>query len=908
MSLTYNPLSGNLETKEPGPQGPAGTVSAAGDGSQGTPSISFASDTNTGLYKYAADSIGVSTNGTTKIVIDSSGRLGVGVTDPLEKLQVNGNLMVGADTTAGSFVDIISAGASQDFGIRMGSESDRDSKCSILSNTTVRDLRFSVEGSERMRLNSSGALKLGPNLPTFANISLNANGTADFASTVTFGGSIGTANAAYITGTGDVVAIRSDPNSKTFYSLHNTTTNAFITAGGAAKFAGSVAVGGGDPSANVSDGAIRLAADGNVQTRKDTTGEVFVAFQGGNSGSNKKAIIKSDGSAEFANAVQVGGDPNNGTAAGSKLYPAGGLWTARTFGSSAGLNIYQVGNSTPNVSILANGSASFDGDVSTKTLTADVSDDVNKSFGGIFRTNSAGSGDTTVYIQNRNNGGKLIAGNNSSSETFTVKADGSAEFDGKVQTNSFVSIFGPTGGNALLVRESPYTSSNNTAIIKTDGSAEFGGNVDFGSWKISNNSLEGARIYENGSIQTNRTSTGGGAFVGRLSGTVTSLILGDGSAEFASHVHAGETFNADVTKQGTFLAKEGGVYAMRPTGSTDSVFSGYQLGNTVPTAIIRANGSASFAGQITSGSDAFGTNNIGSGLTSSGSVIARRTNAENLWLGYQVGTSQQTSQIGADGSASFAGSNVNIFASGATAINRATTSATDSIVDFTSNIGGTKQLKHRFFADGSANFDNTIEIQDFNTSNAASGGTRVQSGILKLQRPSTTPDTASVLEVWQGTTNVAKILADGSGTFAGNVGIGATDTLTNKLFVDGGNVRIDGAPSTDAVLQIRGDNSTSSSTDAVLSFVSYANNQSGGSNADITVTNAGGSYGEMVFSTRRGSGSNTEAMRLTSTGDAKFAEDIETTTAAAGLILKSPNGTRYRLTVANDGTLTTSTV
>ena len=142
----------------------------------------------------------------------------------------------------------------------------------------------------------------------------------------------------------------------------------------------------------------------------------------------------------------------------------------------------------------------------------------------------------------------------------------------------------------------------------------------------------------------------------------------------------------------------------------------------------------------------------------------------------------------------------------------------------------------------------------------------------------------------------------------GNVGIGASDTLGNKVFIDGGDVRIDGAPSTDAVLQIRGDNSTSSSTDAVLSFVSYANNQSGGSNADITVTNAGGSYGEMVFSTRRGSGANTEAMRLTSTGDAKFAEDIETTTAAAGLILKSPNGTRYRLTVANDGTLTTSTV
>ncbi len=84
MSLTYNPLSGNFETKEPGPQGPAGTVSAAGDGSEGSPSISFASDTNTGLFKFANNSIGISTGGTRKIVINNSGRLGLGTSSPAE--------------------------------------------------------------------------------------------------------------------------------------------------------------------------------------------------------------------------------------------------------------------------------------------------------------------------------------------------------------------------------------------------------------------------------------------------------------------------------------------------------------------------------------------------------------------------------------------------------------------------------------------------------------------------------------------------------------------------------------------------------------------------------------------------------------------------------------------------------
>jgi hypothetical protein len=77
-------------------------------------------------------------------------------------------------------------------------------------------------------------------------------------------------------------------------------------AGGSAEFAATVTVGGGSPSANIVNGAIRLAADGNVQTRKDTTGEVFVAFQGGNSSANKKVTINSDGSATFTGNVGIG--------------------------------------------------------------------------------------------------------------------------------------------------------------------------------------------------------------------------------------------------------------------------------------------------------------------------------------------------------------------------------------------------------------------------------------------------------------------------------------------------------------------------------------------------------------------------------------------------------------------------
>ena len=58
-------LQGNLKGVQGnvGPAGPTGTVAAAGDGTAALPSITFASDTNTGFWRPAADTLGISTGG-----------------------------------------------------------------------------------------------------------------------------------------------------------------------------------------------------------------------------------------------------------------------------------------------------------------------------------------------------------------------------------------------------------------------------------------------------------------------------------------------------------------------------------------------------------------------------------------------------------------------------------------------------------------------------------------------------------------------------------------------------------------------------------------------------------------------------------------------------------------------------
>jgi|TARA_R100000081_G_scaffold37207_1_gene17246 hypothetical protein len=51
-----------------------------------------------------------------------------------------------------------------------------------------------------------------------------------------------------------------------------------------------------------------------------------------------------------------------------------------------------------------------------------------------------------------------------------------------------------------------------------------------------------------------------------------------------------------------------------------------------------------------------------------------------------------------------------------------------------------------------------------------------------------------------------------------------------------------------------------------------------------------------------------EAMRVKSDGSVDFSDDITCTDNSKGLVLKSPNGTSFRLSVANNGTLSATSI
>ena len=334
----------------------------AGDGSAANPAFSFDSDKNTGIYRPGADQLAISTGGTGRLFIDSNGRVGIGASTPGNTLHLAGPSGVGTrvqNTTnnldvyltfegtefrnnisgTGSFtwytgggeklrianngnVGIGEATPSQNLTVNAASATfaltspggattfligNRDSLGTNNPNIITAangNLYFgggnSWSGSGgthdlRMVVKDDGNVGIGGTLPSSPNISLKANGTADFASTVTFGGSVGTPNAAYITGTGDVVADRSAAASKTFYSLHNGTTKAYITAGGSASFDGTVSVANFNTPSSSTAG-INLYDSGAVYVRRTDSSPIFRGYDG----STVKSEIGSDGSASFA--------------------------------------------------------------------------------------------------------------------------------------------------------------------------------------------------------------------------------------------------------------------------------------------------------------------------------------------------------------------------------------------------------------------------------------------------------------------------------------------------------------------------------------------------------------------------------------------------------------------------------
>jgi hypothetical protein len=123
------------------------------DGSAATPAIR-GTDTNTGIFFPAADTIAFAEGGAESMRIDASGNLGLGTTSPVAYANYKGLTI--ADTTGG-FVHLRNTANTQQFelGINGGTGA------AYLATYTSTPIQFLTNSAERMRIDSSGNLGLG---------------------------------------------------------------------------------------------------------------------------------------------------------------------------------------------------------------------------------------------------------------------------------------------------------------------------------------------------------------------------------------------------------------------------------------------------------------------------------------------------------------------------------------------------------------------------------------------------------------------------------------------------------------------------------------------------------------------------------------------------------------------------
>ena len=122
----------------------------APDGAAGAPSIANAGDQDTGIFFPAENSVGVSTDGTQRLVIDSSGNVGIGTTSPGANLHLS--------STGDTIARVTSADGNGAF-LDLGDASDPDGGRIVYDSGS--NLTFSTASTERLRIDSSGRLLIG---------------------------------------------------------------------------------------------------------------------------------------------------------------------------------------------------------------------------------------------------------------------------------------------------------------------------------------------------------------------------------------------------------------------------------------------------------------------------------------------------------------------------------------------------------------------------------------------------------------------------------------------------------------------------------------------------------------------------------------------------------------------------
>tara|TARA_B110000977_G_scaffold153542_1_gene195080 strand:+ start:497 stop:1696 length:1200 start_codon:yes stop_codon:yes gene_type:complete len=191
----------------------------------------------------------------------------------------------------------------------------------------------------------------------------------------------------------------------------------------------------------------------------------------------------------------------------------------------------------------------------------------------------------------------------------------------------------------------------------------------------------------------------------------------------------------------------------------------------------------------------------------------------------------------------------------------------------------------------------TFPVIDTITTNNTGHVTSVNTKTVTVPASIDGSGTTNFVTKWIDTDTIGDSLMFDNGT---SVGIG-TDSPVNLLHVSGGLTRLDSGAASSNPLGVYSSFDTTAINLFATSNSGFVNVNSSGMNLGVPWN--GGPKLSILNNGNVGIGTTSPTSRLDVSGG-----DIEVKDIASGIIMKSPDGTRYRVTIANGGTLSVAAV